>query len=772
MAWHECPKCGKMFYKKSDECPYCSRKEEENKSERKTEKSYAKNQSSVEHKGHKSKKILCPDCGRKYDREFSICPYCFGKNKSEPSKAIEKPKKVSKTSESPDLKDEMILCPDCRRRFDRKYKKCPFCAEKKKAKASKAIEKSKNSSKQISLSHDAKKILLDTLYSINEGYKFIVVETKEGNSDIVVKLAEEFESSVILAANKKSEIRYNKEYQLRKKSKINLTNQKDICGKFKSIEKSEILIIDDAHRLDENILSLFSINVKLSENQKGIEKSGFKVEDLPESSSSVWIKFINCLYDDKSRIINCIKDNPENWICSYEPKYDRLSFLPLDIGNLANKYWFSKGEVCILISSTILDCKLFMEEMGLGDSQVKFITDDRALISDKNKIYARNTVDMKEINPETVANLIKEILEKHKNEKGLILRNSSQLPLKSIGDERLLLYQTYNKKLKEFNESSNAVIFTKSLEDGIEFPYEQCRFQIIVKQPNYPNNQRSQIKNKESNWYSYKQITNLIQQLQRPITSKDDYCITYILDEVIIKSITYDVLHNGFIPNYILDLIVDLDMEKGGLVCENIKKQFGVYYLFDYYPEIEKEDDEKRWSDKNKLLHYKDGPDKYLDEFNSFTKEFMKAISKLSNEIFDGKINKLALVCVPSSTPERNESATVRESIKQIEKWYAEGKAQSEFNCQKEIINCGDLLKRVEEVPTSHNSEIRANYLQHIKSIECEKRDVLEMEDVAFIIMDDVSTRGTVLNACEDILIENGVKKDNIYKLVLFKTVW
>ena len=45
-----------------------------------------------------------------------------------------------------------------------------------------------------------------------------------------------------------------------------------MCGKFKSIEKSEILIIDDAHRLDENILSLFSINVKLSENQKGIEK--------------------------------------------------------------------------------------------------------------------------------------------------------------------------------------------------------------------------------------------------------------------------------------------------------------------------------------------------------------------------------------------------------------------------------------------------------------------------------------------------------------------
>lgn len=358
----------------------------------------------------------------------------------------------------------------------------------------------------------------------------------------------------------------------------------------------------------------------------------------------------------------------------------------------------------------------------------------------------------------------------------MILRNHKRLAIKKIGDERLLLYKTSNKKLKEFNESSNSVIFTNSIDDGMDFPYDQCRFQIIVRQQYYPYNRRSKVKQEESQWYSYKQITNLIQQLQRPITSKDDYCITYILDEGIIKSITKDILHNNFIPKDIINLIDDLELENNGVVCDIIKKQFGVYYLFDYYPDIKEEDDKKLWNDKNRLLNYKDynkeEPDTYLDEFNSFTKEFMKAISKLSNEIIDEKFNKLALVCVPSSTPERNKSATVRESIIQIEKWYAEGKAQSEFNCQKEIINCGDLLKRVEEVPTSHKSDIRANYLQHMKSIECEKNDILEMEDVAFIILDDVSTRGTVLNACEDILINNGVKKENIYKLALFKTVW
>ena len=44
------------------------------------------------------------------------------------------------------------------------------------------------------------------------------------------------------------------------------------------------------------------------------------------------------------------------------------------------------------------------------------------------------------------------------------------------------------------------------------------------------------------------------------------------------------------------------------------------------------------------------------------------------------------------------------------------------------------------------------------------------MEDAVFIIMDDISTRGTIMNACEDILVENGAKKENIFKFAIYKT--
>ena len=29
MTWHECPECGKKFFRKSKECPYCARKGKE-----------------------------------------------------------------------------------------------------------------------------------------------------------------------------------------------------------------------------------------------------------------------------------------------------------------------------------------------------------------------------------------------------------------------------------------------------------------------------------------------------------------------------------------------------------------------------------------------------------------------------------------------------------------------------------------------------------------------------------------------------------------------
>ena len=696
--------------------------------------------------------MFCPNCGML--KSNCVCSYCKNSGKSISNKQ-KMHKKVNHDSES------------------------KISLSTKKSNKEESIPENIPKTIYLHSSNTQEEILSEISDSIKGGYKFIVLEANEGNSDIAVKLAKNFDSSIILTSNEKSQMRYENKYDLGKDSKIHLSNHKSFFDERSRIEKGDLLIIDEAHRLDENIVDLFSYEISLYEYREKLKNFRYDVKDLPKKDHKIWfnlIKHLSLVDDEIMRVQSCIEENPENWICSYDTFQDeKLIFYPLNIGNLAKKYWFTMGQVCILISSTILDFDLFVNELGLDSSKVKFIQHDLPINSEKNKIYGRKTANMRKDNLKLLIPIIEEILKKHKDEKGLIItdkRDYSYRISRQIKDQRLIIYegQDYNNRIKKFNEGFNSVFVTSSLEDGIEFPYDQCKFQIIVKEHMYSYNQRSINKDNEYGWYSYKQTVNLVDLLQRPITSESDYCTTYILDERILTGITMDILHNKRIPKYIIDLIADLDMEDNEFVSNSIKKQFGVYYLFDYFPDKKTENKE--------ILAYKnydkEFPNRNLEEFNFFTTKLKEAISKLSNDIIDSKINRIALIAVPSSTIERNESATMKESINAIENWYDDGKRQSDFDCKKEIINCGDLLKRVSDVSTSHlsktSSKERPSYLQHINSIGCETKDVLKMEDAVFIIMDDISTRGTIMNACEDILVENGAKKENIFKFAIYKT--
>ena len=626
--------------------------------------------------------------------------------------------------------------------------------------------------------------------SIKQGYEYIILEANAGNSEIAVKLAEDFEDSIILTANEKGQNKYNRRYKLRDNDKIHLSNHSDAFEELKDISKRKLLIVDDAHRLDENIVNMFSYSIDLSQFEKSlIDNFECKVEDLEHKDYTLWLDFINHLsLNDKwiNRVVECIKENHENWICSYDYyNYPKLSFLPLNIGNLAKKYWLAKGEICIFISPTILDSKLFASELGFDGLNVKYIHRDLPF-NRHDWIYAKNSVDMSnENNKELIIPVIKEILEMHPKDKGLIYTGKADYTYfikNHVDDKRLMAYENFNyyKRFQEFRNSSNSVILSHSLEDGIEFPYDHCNFQIIIKQHNSSYNKRAIIKNNESNWYSYKQIINILQMFQGVTDSKKNHCKTYVLDENILKSIRIDILENNFLPKYVLDLIADMDMIDYGLISQNLKKQFGVYYLFDYI--VPKREKYKNYDEKNKELskkiwnykkYDKEMPMVFKKEFELFTDEYIRAISELSNQVIDDKTNKLALVCVPSSTTQRDKTASVRESINYISKHYLE--MESDWGLKKEILNCGDLLVRTKDVKTSHlakEEDSRPSYGEHMNSIKCTENEILEMDDVTFIILDDISTRGTVMDACEDKLIQKGVKKRNIYKFAIFKTLW
>ena len=645
---------------------------------------------------------------------------------------------------------------------------------------------------------DQLEILTEIVEAIEDGYKYIILESGVGKSAIATTLANIYESSFILSDNKKLQEKYHEEYDLINNDKFYVSNHSDAFNEFEKLDKRKLLIVDDAHKFDENIADFFSCAIHLSDfDDELIDSFYCDVRDMENKEVDVWLDFINHLSLDGEKVNRVkynIKENSDDWLCFHNDYwgYEKIIFKPLNLGNILKKYLLNKAETYIFMSSTILNKEIFAGELGLDISEVKFIHKDFPFSSDTNQIYLRNCADMKNFqNVKLVSPFIEDILEKHKNDNGIIHTDKPRVTnyiKNQIDNPRLMFHRDYDygNKLKKFKNSSNSVLVSDSRVEDMAFPKDSCRFQIILRQHLLQKDKRADYKDNESNWYSYKKAIYLVQLLQRATRSEDDHCINYILDERISKTIRKDIIDYNFIPDYILDSIADMDIEGCELISDNIRKQFGVYYLFDY----DKNTKYRTGSLSKKLLGYKDYSDDsidYKDDFDYFNNELMKAISVLSNQVIPNNISKLALVSVPSSTVERDAGATMRKSIKCIENWYDEGKTETEFCCKKEIINCGNLLTRISDVNTSHLSKTqpmfydvttsykyksRPSYIEHKNSIECSKSEILERDEVAFIILDDISTRGTIMDACEDILIDNGANKENIYKFALFKTKW
>ena len=90
---------------------------------------------------------------------------------------------------------------------------------------------------------------------------------------------------------------------------------------------------------------------------------------------------------------------------------------------------------------------------------------------------------------------------------------------------------------------------------GVDIRDELARFKIIVKGAFLPlgDNRIKRLFDEDKVWYTNKMLINLVQACGRGIRSKEDYCVTYILDGSV-----FDVVlkHKGNLPRYFLDRFV------------------------------------------------------------------------------------------------------------------------------------------------------------------------------------------------------------------------
>ena len=249
------------------------------------------------------------------------------------------------------------------------------------------------------------------------------------------------------------------------------------------------------------------------------------------------------------------------YICQREGK--TVKVMPLRVDALS-KSIFDYGENILLMSATIVDHKNYAKSLGITD--YKYIEVESTFDANKAPIYVSvhnklNKANMVKVLPHIVSQ-IQTICETHKNEKGIIHTHTNQITeylQKHLKDERFLFRDTESKNesilSKHTRSTDPTCLVSPSMAFGIDLKDELARFQIIVKAAFLPlgDNRIKRLFDEDKTWYTNKMLINLVQACGRGIRSKDDYCVTYILDGNIYDAV---IANKHKLPKHFIDRFV------------------------------------------------------------------------------------------------------------------------------------------------------------------------------------------------------------------------
>ena len=363
-------------------------------------------------------------------------------------------------------------------------------------------------------------------------------------------------------------------------------------------KKRKLMICDEAHNLENTIMNQLRLEFTKKELKEyvKIDLSNSLANDLKNGNYKDWIGFINRvtgkyneelnrikhlkkrsikkkIYFLRNRLNECyhflnhIKQNPDIWICDYNARFGVIEFKPLKINNYAKNTLFNYADVCLFMSATILDYKLFAKWLGINPNEIYAIRRKSPFDVARNPIKTYDNFDLSyktlKYNAPKTINSINQILDNHKDDKGIIhtvSHSCKQFLKKEIKNDRLMDHKTSNReeKLEEFKKSKKPLVFiSPSMNEGVDLPGKQCRFQIIYKIP-FPslgNKQTSLRKQMEPEWFDYKTALSLVQTYGRGMRYEKDYCKTYFIDSRLKGYIKDDEKSNQFIPDFFKEAI-------------------------------------------------------------------------------------------------------------------------------------------------------------------------------------------------------------------------
>ncbi|WP_052331827.1 helicase C-terminal domain-containing protein [Methanobrevibacter oralis] len=350
-----------------------------------------------------------------------------------------------------------------------------------------------------------------------------------------------------------------------------------------------LLILDEAHNIENKLMNTMEVTLYNRTLERDISKQISK-ETLKDGELEDWIMEVEAIkeaYEDidisnitknnadriKSTIArlktlnNNLEKEPKNWVIDSD-EYG-VSFKPLKVHQYAKNNLLKYGDVVIFMSATILSHKMFSKWLGLNPNEVYHIKIDSPFSKEKRPIILNLVGKMSKSRikgsaPKTIP-ILQEILEKHKDDKGLIHTHSykcQQYINRNLANSRLISHNAGNREqiLDYFEKDENPlVLVSPSMSEGVDLPYDKCRFQVIYKIP-FPylgDKQVNMRMKRDKKWYAYKTVMTLMQAYGRGMRAEDDSCYTYILDSDI-NMLFKSPMYRSLMPDFFKEAVVRL----------------------------------------------------------------------------------------------------------------------------------------------------------------------------------------------------------------------
>ena len=341
------------------------------------------------------------------------------------------------------------------------------------------------------------------------------------------------------------------------------------------VKHREYIVCDESSELERELVSRFSREL----HHKVLKKLGVNPATIPVNNYSKfrsWLESFSetlaaSIHDVQARLKRkknetqladrqryallrnlhiSLQTTIDTWNdCEYiiERNEESITLKPLRVDNLA-KCIFDHADRVLLMSATIIDPKNFAKALGITDYE--YIEVDSTFDPKNAPIFCSGKHKLNHKNLKTslpmIARQVAEICKHHGDVKGVIHTHTHEITeyLKNSlhGDRFIFRESGVNNEqiIKQHAESTrNTVLVSPSLTLGVDLKDDLARFQVIIKAAYLPlgDERIKRLFKEDPQWYQNQMLNNLIQACGRGVRSKDDHCVTYVIDGCITDAV-------------------------------------------------------------------------------------------------------------------------------------------------------------------------------------------------------------------------------------------